>query len=65
MTLKKKYLIHIGLFLLVFVSLLLVGTFFDLEISKLLASSGLSEGNYYSTNIFDKRPKHFICQKYQ
>ena len=54
MTLKKKYLIHIGLFLLVFVSLLLVGTFFDLEISKLLASSGLSEGNYYSTNVFGR-----------
>lgn len=54
MTLKKKYLIHIGLFLLVFVSLLLAGTFFDLEISKLLASSGLSEGNYYSTNIFGR-----------
>ena len=54
MSLKKKYLIHIGLFLLVFISLLLVGTFYDLEISKLLAGGGLSEGDYYTTNVFGR-----------
>ena len=54
MSLKKKYLIHLSLFLVVFTSLLLVATFYDLEISKLLAGGGLKEGSYYTTNVFGR-----------
>lgn len=59
MSLRKKYLIHISIFLLVFLSLLTIGTFFDLEISKILASGSLKEGAYYSTNKFGRFFEYF------
>lgn len=59
MNLRKKYLIQTGIFLVVFIGLLLVGTFFDLEISNLLASGGFSEGVYYSTNGFGRFFEYF------
>lgn len=59
MTLKKKYLIGAILFVVIFGSLLLVATFFDLEISKILASGSLSEGAYYSTNKFGRFFEYF------
>jgi len=55
----KKYLIHISLFLVIFIGLLLLGTFYDLEISKLLAGNDLEVGAYYSTNIFGRFFEYF------
>ncbi|MCI5745658.1 MAG: phosphatase PAP2 family protein [Erysipelotrichaceae bacterium] len=48
----KNKIISISLFLFVFTFLLIIGTFYDYQISELLASSFLIDGNYYSTNIF-------------
>lgn len=59
MSRKNKYLIQTCLFLLVFIGLLLVGTFYDLEISNLLASGGLDTGAYYSTNVFGRFLEYF------
>ena len=51
MTRKTKYLIQTGLFLIIFIGLLLVATFLDLEISHLLAGKGLDDFKYYSNDI--------------
>lgn len=51
MTRKAKYLLQAGLFLLIFIGLLLVATFLDLEISHLLAGNGLDDYSYYSNDL--------------
>ena len=54
-----KRLVGIGLFLFIFIILLLIGTFYDLKISEMLASGSLSEGSYYSTNVFGRFFEYF------
>lgn len=51
LTKKQKYLFW-GLFTLIFISILLVATFYDLQISQLLAGKDLINGNFYSVNKF-------------
>lgn len=48
---KQKY-IFWSLFALIFVAILLVATIFDLQISNLLASKWMVNGNYMSSNVF-------------
>ncbi|MCR5741267.1 MAG: phosphatase PAP2 family protein [Gammaproteobacteria bacterium] len=50
--LRRNFFIGTGIFLVLFVSLLLVGTFFDLDISNALAKPYLEDGKYYTTNQF-------------
>ncbi len=51
MTQKNKNIIRIGLFSIIFLGLLLIGTFYDLEISHLLAGKGLDDSSYYSNDF--------------
>ena len=51
---KKKKILKISLFLLIFITLTLIATFLDYNISNLLASSGLQNGEYYSHNYFGR-----------
>lgn len=48
---KTKKLISIGLFVIIFITTLLIGTFYDLEISHLLAAKGLPDFSYYSNDL--------------
>ena len=51
---KKKTIIGWSLFVVIFVGLLLVATFYDFEISELLASKGLEGELYYSHNLYGR-----------
>ena len=44
--------IAIALFVVIFVAMVLIATFYDLEISKILTKYGLKEGEYFSYNGF-------------
>ena len=48
---KKRSLIGFGAYLLTFISLMLVATFLDLPISKLLATGTFNEGGFYTKNF--------------
>ena len=50
MTIKKKNIIAGSLFIVIFIALMLVASFFDLEISKFIVGSSLDKGAYYSNN---------------
>jgi len=49
---KKKNIWAVSAFLAVFTGLLLVATFYDLEINRILTACSLSEGEYYTDNIY-------------
>lgn len=49
---KKQKIYFWSLFSFIFISLLVIATIFDFQISELLASKGLVDGNYLSTNKF-------------
>lgn len=51
---KKKIIVGVSLFVLIFTSLLLIATFYDLQISEFLAASGFKDGQYFSNNIFGR-----------
>ena len=51
---KKKTIINILLFIFIFSTLLLIATFYDKEISDILARPFLKNGEFYSTNIFGR-----------
>ena len=48
----KKKLVSIGLFILIFGSLLVIASLYDYQISVLLAKKGLEGREYYSSNFF-------------
>lgn len=48
---KKRSLIGFGVYLLIFISLMVIATFFDLPISKLLATNTFNEGGFYTKNF--------------
>lgn len=50
MTLKRKYLYQTILFSVIFIALLLVATFCDLEISHILVHGSIPAGKFYSTD---------------
>ena len=52
MSKTKKLVLFWGLFLLVFITLLVLATLYDYQISELLTGNGLHDGNYYSSNVF-------------
>lgn len=52
MTVKKKTIISICLFLLIFGGLLITATFNDLKVSNILTKFSLPEGQYYADDIF-------------
>ena len=49
---KKQKIVFWSLFGIIFIGLLLVATFYDLQISNLLASKWMVDGKYMSTNKF-------------
>lgn len=49
---KTKIILSIVLFIVIFGGLLTVATFYDLQISQILAKPFLADGEYFSTNIF-------------
>ena len=51
---KKQKVIFWSLFAFIFISLLLVATFFDLQISNLLAGKWMVNGDYMSSNKFGR-----------
>ncbi len=51
MSIRKKYLIHAILFTLIFASLLLIATFYDLQISHILVHNSIPSGKFYSTDV--------------
>ena len=52
MTTKKKTIVSLCLFFLIFGGLLLAATFTDLEVSKILTKNTLPAGQYYATGVF-------------
>lgn len=52
MTLKKKTILNICLFLLIFGGLLITATFTDLQVSQILTKNVLEPGRYYTENVF-------------
>lgn len=52
MTKKKNALVPIILFVVVFAALLITATFTDLQVSKILTSGVLPEGQYYAQDFF-------------
>lgn len=52
MTKKSKTAVSILLFVLLFGGLLVTATFTDLQVSKILTSSALAPGEYYTNNFF-------------
>lgn len=50
MSIRKKYLLQTILFVVIFTGLLLIATFFDLEISKILVHGSIPDGKFYSTD---------------
>ena len=48
---KKKYFIWLGIAVGCFITLLLLATFFDYQISAFLTKGGLVDGNYFSKNV--------------
>lgn len=49
---RRKHIMATAAFLLVFGGLLTLATFFDLQVSFILAVPNLAEGRYFSTNFF-------------
>ncbi len=52
MTTKKKTILSLCLFALIFVSLLLTATFTDLQVSRILTKNALPAGEYYANDIY-------------
>lgn len=52
MTIKKKTILSLCLFFLLFGSLLLTATFTDLQVSRLLTQHALPAGQYYADDVF-------------
>ena len=51
---KTKLILFISLFVLIFGGLLTIATFYDYQISELLASKGMHDGQYFSRNVFGR-----------
>ena len=51
---STKWIVFISLFVFIFASLMLIATFFDQQISNLLASKYMHDGEYFSSNIFGR-----------
>ncbi len=51
---KYKRLIFWGLFIVIFIILALIATFYDYQISEILATKGLTNGHYFSSNLFGR-----------
>ena len=51
---KKKNIINIILFTIIFAGLLLIATLYDKQISDILAKPYLENGQFYSTNTFGR-----------
>ncbi len=49
---KNKIIISISLFLVIFAALIVVGTFFDLELNHLVAKNALAPGEYFADDFF-------------
>ncbi len=52
LSLKAKTLVAIALFVVIFVGLLLVATFCDLQVSTILTKNALKDGEYFSNDFF-------------
>ncbi len=52
MTLKKKTILAVCLFLLLFCGLLVTATFTDLQVSEILTKNVLAPGNYYTEHFY-------------
>lgn len=52
LSLKAKTIIAVLLFVVIFVGLLLVATFCDLQVSQILTKNALKEGEYFSNDFF-------------
>ncbi|MBQ6019409.1 MAG: phosphatase PAP2 family protein [Clostridia bacterium] len=52
MTAKKKTILSVCLFVLIFGGLLLTATFTDLQVSRVLTKNTLPPGQYYATGVF-------------
>lgn len=50
----NKKILKISLFLIIFLTLTLIATFLDYQISDFLASSSFHDGNYFSDNVFGR-----------
>ncbi|MBQ7638044.1 MAG: phosphatase PAP2 family protein [Clostridia bacterium] len=52
MSLKKKTVLSVCLFVFIFGGLLITATFTDLQVSRILTSLSLPEGQYYANDVF-------------
>ena len=52
MTTKKRTVVSLCLFVLIFGGLLLTATFTDLQVSRILTQNTLPAGQYYATGVF-------------
>lgn len=52
LNLKVKTIISVAAFLLVFIALILIASFCDLQVSKILTKGILGEGEYFATDFF-------------
>lgn len=52
LTTRSKTIIAVSLFIIVFVALILIATFFDFQISQILTKNALPEGEYYANDFY-------------